>query len=66
MDYIDAISLSAFILGGISIIMGVFLSIMSSSIGLISTNAIFEAGFIFWVFFWVVAIGIRSYYKEKS
>lgn len=66
MDYSDAISLASFVLGGVSLIAGIFLSLSIFSMGLTGGNPVFEFGFGLFVLFWVIAIGIRSYSKGKN
>lgn len=60
MDYLDAISVSSFILGGIALIEGLFLNFFLSPIDPSASNLQAEFTFGLWIFFWVIAIGVRS------
>ena len=62
MNYLESISLSAFIMGGISLIFAIFESIIIMGGNLsYSANTVFYAGFGLWMFFWAIAIGVKSY-----
>lgn len=64
MDYLETISVASFVMGGFSLIIGVFLSILGPDFGFINTNILFYFGFGLWIFFWVIAIGVKSYSKQ--
>ncbi len=63
MNYWENISLASFIMGGISLIIGIFLSFTFYSVGSPFGNQVFEFGAGLLLFFWVIAIGIVSYKK---
>ncbi len=63
MNYQESISLSAFIMGGFSLMFGIFGSIIMSSSNVNMANAVFYAGTILWMVFWAIAIGVISYSK---
>ncbi len=63
MNYWENISVASFILGGISLMVGIFLSFYFYSIGSLFGNQVFEFGAGLLLFFWVIAIGIVSYKK---
>ncbi len=65
MSYHEAISLSAFLMGGLSLIFGIFESIIMDGTSLsYLANTVFYAGFGLWMFFWAIAIGVESYSKH--
>ena len=63
MNYHEAISLSAFLMGGLSLIFGIFESIIMFGTLSYVANTVFYAGFGLWMFFWAIAIGVKSYSK---
>ena len=63
MNYLESISLSAFVLGGVSLAFGIFLTIYFSAVDLSAANPTFYAGVVLWIAFWVIAIGVKSYSK---
>ena len=70
MNLLEGISLSSFILGGISMIVGLFLSMYpnfySFTSGYYDGNIMFYSGAGLMIFFWAIAIGIASYSKVRK
>lgn len=64
MDHLETVSVVSFILGGVSLILGVFLSsYLYSAVSILGSSSFYSgAGLL--IFFWAISIGLWSYRND--
>ena len=66
MEYLEALSVASFIIGGVSVVCGFFLAIILNSTGLYLGNTAFSFGMGLVIFFWIMAYVILPKSKGRQ